>query len=87
MLNTLACVSCFFLPLLENGFTLFYLLLNPFGVLVKLVWENGDGVDIPRDLFPLFFGEVRGGRDFVELFSPIGFAIVMNDGNDGYYSD
>ena len=80
-------LPCFFLPLLENGFALIYLLLNPFGVLVKLIWKNGDGVDIPRDIIPLFISEIRGRIDFVELFSPIGFAIVMNDGNDGYYSD
>ena len=69
-------LSSLFLSLLKNGFALFYLLLNPFGVLVELVWKNGDGVDIPRNLFSLFIGEIRGRIDFVELFSPIGFAIV-----------
>lgn len=76
-----------FLPLLKNCFALFYLLLNPLGILVKLVWKNGDGVDILRDIFPLFFGEVRGRIDLVELFPPVGFAIEMNDGYDDYYCD
>ena len=43
----IATFLCFSLPLFENGFALFYLLLNPFGVLFKLVWKNGDGADIP----------------------------------------
>ncbi len=77
----------FFLPLLKNGLALFYLLLNQFGFLFKLVWKNGDGMDIPRNLFSLFIGEIRGRIDSVELFSPIGFAIEMNDGYDDDYCD
>jgi len=57
------------------------------GILGKLVWENGDGVDIPRDLFFLLFGEIRGRIDFVVLFTPVGFTIEMNDGYDDYYCD
>lgn len=90
LIGNLLCLlpqPCFFLPLLENGFAIFYLLLNPFGILVELVWKNGDGVDIPRNLFSLFIGEIRGRIDFIKLFSPVGFTIEMNDGYDDDYCD
>lgn len=63
-------LSSLFLSLLKNGFALFYLLLNPLWVLIELVWKNIDGVDIPRDLFFLLFGEIRGRIDFIVLFPP-----------------
>ena len=50
LIGNLLCLlplPCFFLPLLENGFAIFYLLLNPFGILFELVRKNSDGVDIP----------------------------------------
>lgn len=61
--NALTHAFNFFLPLFEDAFVLYYLLFNPFGILVKLGWESSYGVAIPR-VFLFLFRRDKGRNIF-----------------------